>query len=120
MLPGKPSDGRKRWARGQKFTLSAAGSEAQLAYRNAVAGARASGRSALDSALAEWAASRRVAPGDGVILAELSGKRLGLSHLCEVLEVTGIVPDEVRAAVSRLVDAGIVEPVPIGSQQIPA
>ena len=114
---GKPSD-RKRWPRGQKFTLSAAGADAEQAYRSAVLGARASGRSALDSALTAWAVPRRVAPGDGVVLVELSGKRLGLSHLCDALETTGIVPDEVRAAVGRLVDAGIVEPVPIGSQLV--
>jgi hypothetical protein len=115
MLTSKPSD-RKRWPRGQKFTLSAAGAEAEEAYRSAVLGARASGRGALDSALAGWATPRRVAPGDGVILAELSGKRVGLSHLCEALEPAGIVPDEVRAAIGRLVDAGIVEAVPLASQ----
>jgi hypothetical protein len=116
MLTSKPSSDRKRWPRGQKFTLSAAGAEAEEAYRNAVLGARASGRSALDSALAGWAGPRRVAPGDGVILAELSGKRVGLSQLCDALEPAGIVPDEVRAAVGRLVDAGIVEPIPLASQ----
>lgn len=115
MLTSKPSD-RKRWPRGQKFTLSAAGAAAEEAYRSAVVGARASGRSALESALAGWAGPWRVAPGDGVILAELSGKRVGLSHLCDALETSGIVPDEVRAAIGRLVDAGIVEPVPLASQ----
>ena len=49
-------------------------------------------------------------PADGVILSELSGKRLGLGDLCESLETAGIVPDEVRAAIGRLVEAGIVEP----------
>jgi hypothetical protein len=115
MLTSKPSD-RKRWPRGQKFTLSASGAAAEEAYRTAVLGARASGRSALEAALAEWAGPRRVAPGDGVILAELSGKRVGLPYLCEALETSGIVPDEVRAAVGRLVDAGIVEPIPLASQ----
>jgi hypothetical protein len=120
MLSSKPSEGRKRWARGQKFTLSAAGAEAEEAYRTAVLGARASGRSALESALAAWATPRGVAPGDGVILAELSGKRVGLPRLSEALETTGIAPDEVRAALGRLVDAGIVEPVPLASQQLPS
>ncbi len=118
MLTSKPSSDRKRWARGQKFTLSAAGAVAEAAYRNAVLGARASGRTALESALAAWAGPRRVAPGDGVILAELSGKRLGLPHLCEALETTGIVAEEVRASIGRLVDAGIVETVPLASQQL--
>jgi hypothetical protein len=115
MLARKPTDA-KRWPRGQKFTLSATGAGAEEAYRNAVTTARASGRAALDSALSAWAAPRQVAPGDGVILAELSGKRLGLSELCMSLETAGIVPDEVRAGVARLVEAGIVDPIPLASQ----
>ncbi|HEX9307989.1 MAG TPA: hypothetical protein VF894_10905 [Anaeromyxobacter sp.] len=121
MQTGKPTDGdgRKKWPRGQKFTLSVAGAEAEVAYRGAVLGSRSSGRTALDTALAAWAGPRRLAPGDGVVLAELSGKRVGLPTLCEALETSGIVPEEVRAAVGRLVDAGIVEPVPLASQQPP-
>jgi hypothetical protein len=115
MLTSKPPD-RKRWPRGQKFTLSAAGAEAEEAYRTAVLGSRSSGRSALESALSAWAAPRRVAPGDGVLLAELSGKRVGLPQLVDALEPTGIPADEVRAAVARLVEAGIVDAVPLGSQ----
>lgn len=118
MLTSKPASGRKRWPRGQKFTLSAAGAEAAEAYRSAVLGARASGRTALDDALAAWATPRRVGAGDGVILAELAGKRLGLSHLSEALEPTGIVAEEVRAALGRLVDAGIVDAIPLASQQL--
>lgn len=115
MLSRKPS-GARRWPRGQKFTLSSSGGDAQEAYRDAVLNARASGRTALETALSAWAAPRQVAPGDGIILAELSGKRLGLSDLCEALESAGIVPDEVRAGVARLVDAGIVEAIPLASQ----
>jgi hypothetical protein len=115
MLSSKPPD-RKRWPRGQKFTLSVAGAEAEEAYRTAVLGSRSSGRSALDSALSAWATPRRVAPGDGVVLTELTGKRLGLTQLVDALEPTGIPPDEVRAAVARLVEAGIVEAVPLASQ----
>jgi hypothetical protein len=118
MLSRKPSDAR-RWPRGQKFTLSTVGGDAQEAYRAAVLTARASGRAALETALSAWATPRQVAPGDGIIVAELSGKRLGLSDLCEALETSGIVPDEVRAGVARLVDAGIVEPVPLASQLEP-
>lgn len=118
MPPGRPSPGAKRWPRGQKFALSPIGPAAQDAYRAAVLGARATGRAALDSALAAWAAPRGLAPADGAILAELSGKRLGLGALCEALEVTGIAPDEVRAGVGRLVAAGIVDPLPPASREI--
>lgn len=118
MLLAKPPSGTKRWPRGQKFALSAVGAEAQDAYRAAVLAARASGRAALESALASWAAPRGVAPADGAILAELSGKRLGLAALCEALETTGIAPDEVRAGVARLVEAGIVEPLPPATRAV--
>lgn len=117
MLLGPPS-ASKRWPRGQRFTLSASGAEAEEAYRAAVLGARASGRAALDSALAAWAAPRGIAPGDGVLLSELSGKCVGVAALCEALEQAGIVPDEIRAGIGRLVAAGIVDPVPPASRQL--
>jgi hypothetical protein len=119
MLLGKLPNGAKRWPRGQKFTVASGGAEAQDAYRAAVNAARASGRAALDAALVGWASPRGLAPADGAILAELSGKRLGLGALCEALETSGIPPDEVRAAVGRLVDAGIVEPLPPASRATP-
>jgi hypothetical protein len=112
MLLGNPPNGTKRWPRGQKFALSPDGAAAQDAYRAAVLGARASGRAALDSALAAWAGPRGLAPADGAILSELGGKRLGIGALCEALETSGIAPDEVRAGIGRLVAAGIVEPLP--------
>lgn len=118
MHTGKPTDGRKRWARGQKFTLSAVGSEAAAQYRDAVLGARSSGRPALEAALVAWASPRGLAPADGVILAELAGKRVGLATLCDALEPSGIAPEDVRAGVGRLVDAGIVELVPLASQLV--
>jgi hypothetical protein len=116
MLSAKLSPGRPRWPRGQKFTLTAAGTDAEAEYRAAVLGARASGRAALEAALSAWAGPRGVAPGDGVLLAELSGKRLGLTELVRSLESAGIEPEEVRASVRRLVEAGIAEAVPLATQ----
>lgn len=113
MLVGKPATGAKRWPRGQKFTVTPAGTSAQDAYRTAVLGARASGRATLDAALAAWAEPRGVAPSDGIILAELGGKRLGVSELCEALEAAGIEAEDVRLGISRLVAAGIIEPIPL-------
>lgn len=115
MLPNRPS-GTKRWPRGQKFTLSPAGATAEEAYRSAVLAARASGRAALDAALAAWASGRGVAPTDGVLLAELSGKQRRVTDLCDALENAGVAAEEVRAGIGRLVDAGIVEPLPLKSQ----
>jgi hypothetical protein len=116
VLTSKPQEGRKRFARGQKFALSTAGVEAAEAYRAAVQAARSSGRAALEAALVAWAEPRGVAPGDGVILAELAGKPVGLSRIAEALEVSGTTAEEVRAAVGRLLDAGIIELVPLASQ----
>lgn len=117
MLTSKPQAGRKRFARGQKFTVSGAGAGAAEAYRAAVQGARASGRAALEAALVAWAEPRGVRPGDGVIFAELAGKPVGLAHLAEALEPSGLSAEEVRAGLGRLVDAGLVDLVPLASQQ---
>jgi len=116
MLESKVTPAAKRWARGQKFTVSAAGVEVEESYRVTVTAARSSGRSALEAALAAWATPRGLSPGDGVVLSELKGKRLGVPDLCRNLEPTGIPPDEVRAALGRLVEAGAVELLPLASQ----
>ena len=116
MLTSKPQESRKRFARGQKFAVSTAGAEAAEAYRAAVQAARSSGRTALESALVAWAEPRSVAPADGVILGELAGKPVGLSRLAEALEPSGTTPDEIRAGVGRLLDAGMIELVPLASQ----
>ncbi|HVO18291.1 MAG TPA: hypothetical protein VMU15_03490 [Anaeromyxobacter sp.] len=110
MLQAKTADG-PRWPRGQKFTPSALGREALEAYRLAVQQARGVGRGALDAALAAWAAPLRVEAGDGVLLGELLERPRGLADLSRALEDAGHSTAEVRAAVGRLVAAGLVEPV---------
>jgi hypothetical protein len=119
MLQGKSSDG-PRWARGQKFTLSTAGTTAEEAYRAAFTGARGGGRSALDAALGAWATPLAVAPTDGVLLAELREKPRGLADLTSALDGAGIAPAEVRLGVDRLQKAGLVELVPLASAQAKA
>ncbi len=118
MHQDKPTDGR-RWPRGQKFSLSAAGREAHDAHRLAVQEARGVGRVALDAALAAWAGPRQVQAGDGVLLTELLEKPRGLSDLAHALEDAGTSAAEVRSAIDRLVSAGLVEAVPLASQQQP-
>jgi len=106
----------KRWPRGQKFTLSAAGEAAELAHREVVNGARSTGRAALQAALTAWAEPLSVQGGDGVVLVELRGQKKGLNDLARALEDTGIEPAEVKASVDRLVLAGLAAPVPLASQ----
>ncbi len=115
MLASRKENSFKRWPRGQKFTIAPDGIAAEEAYRAAVASSRQAGRSALDAALAAWAAPLHVEPGDGVVLSELRGRRLGIAELCAALEEAGIARDEVRGALDRLVDAGAVVPVPLAS-----
>lgn len=117
MLLGKT--GGPRWARGQKFSLSTLGLEADAGYRAAVAGARGVGRAALDSALAGWAAPLGVAAQDGVVLGELREKPRGLPELTSALEDAGIPTSEVRLALDRLVKGGLVDLVPLASQRPP-
>jgi hypothetical protein len=115
MLVAKPPTS-KRWPRGQKFSLSPVGAAAEEAYRAAVLAARTSGRASLDAALTAWAVPHGLTAADGIVLAELSGKRLGIAELCDALDAAGIVPEDVRAAIGRLVSAGIVDPLPLRSQ----
>ena len=114
-----PSSAPRRWPRGQKFVLSVAGEAAHLLHRETVNGSRGSGRSSLDAALAAWAAPFGVKPTDGVLLGELRGQRRGFNDLASALETSGIEPAEVKAAVERLVTAGLAEPAPLASAVTP-
>jgi len=111
MQQRKP-DGGPRWPRGQKFLLSLAGREACEAHRQAVIAARGLSRAALDAALAAWAAPRQVQAGDGVLLGEMIDGPRGLPELTRAFEHAGTSAAEVRASLSRLVDAGLVDAIP--------
>jgi hypothetical protein len=106
---------KRRWPRGQKFMLSAAGEAADQLHRDTVNGSRSSGRSSLDAALAAWAAPFGVQPGDGLLLSELRGQRRGLAELVQAMESSGIEPADVKASIDRLVQAGLAEPVAAAS-----
>jgi hypothetical protein len=102
---------KRRWPRGQKFMLSAAGEVADQLHRDTVNGSRRSGRSSLDAALAAWAAPFGVQAGDGLLLSELRGQPRGLNELVQAMETSGIDPADVKSALDRLVQAGLAEPV---------
>lgn len=112
MLESLKNPGGKRWPRGQKFVLSSTGAAAEAAYREAVFAARALGRAALASAQLAWAEPLRVQPGDGVVLGELRGGRRSIAEIARSLEDCGTSAAEVKAAVDRLAEAGLVEPNP--------
>jgi hypothetical protein len=106
----------KRWPRGQKFSLTEVGASAEAAYRTAVAEARGGGRSALDGALQAWAQPHGLAPNDGVVLGELRDGKAGVTDLVRGLEPAGFAPEEIRAAIERLVTAALLEPLPSPSE----
>jgi hypothetical protein len=121
MLSSLKPRGGKRWPRGQRFNLSARGVEAEAACRAAVQEARAQGRAALEAAQRGWAAPLGVAPGDGVVLAELRPGRKSIADVSHALETSGMGATEVKETIDRLVDAGMVEPaVAPEPQQVPA
>ena len=107
----KPRAG-KRWPRGQKFVLSERGVSAETSYRDAVQTARAQGRSALDAAQRAWAEPLQVQVIDGVVLGELRGGKRSIADIARALEDCGTSVAEVKTAIDRLTDAGLVEAVP--------
>ena|SRR5690349_19250420 len=116
MLESLKSRGGKRWPRGQKFTLSAAGAAAETTYREAVATARAQGRGALETAQQAWAEPLRVQPSDGVVLSELRSGKKSIAELALGLQDCGVTQPEVKAAIDRLTDALLVEPAIVPSE----
>ena len=117
MLSSWERKGPKRWPRGQKFSLTEIGLSAEAEYRATVTEMRSSGRSVLDGALAAWATPRGVAPKDGVVLVEFRDGKAGVTDLLRELEPAGFAPDEVRAALERLVAAALLAPLPLPSEQ---
>lgn len=111
----KPRDGR-RWPRGQRFQLTAAGQEAEAAHGDVVREARAQGRAALEAAQLRWAEPLGVLPGDGVVLTQLKPGRRNLADLAEALADCGATKAEVKVTVDRLVERGLAEPLPLPAQ----
>src|SRR5512135_3914885 len=96
----------RRWPRGQRFALSARGVEAEAAYRAAVQDVRSLGRDALTQAEKRWADALGLAPGDGVVMAEIRPGRRSFADLGHALQDCGTVPAQIRESVDRMVEQG--------------
>jgi hypothetical protein len=105
---------RMRWPRAQKFRLSSRGADAEASYREIIVAARAvEGRTSYDAARAAWAGSLpSVQPNDGSYLVELQSGPRTLHELALALDACGATREEVKAAIERLADAGMVEAIP--------
>jgi hypothetical protein len=82
-----------------------------VGYREAIAAARAQGRTALEAAQRAWAEPLRVEPADGVVLGELRGGKKSIADVARALEDCGVTQPEVKAAIDRLTDAALIAPV---------
>jgi hypothetical protein len=114
----QPTQGR-RWPRGQRFTLSTPGVEAEAAYRAAVMDVRSLGRDALAQAERRWAEALGLSPADGVVMAEIRPGRRSLADLARALEACGTPASQIRESVDRLVEKGLVEALPLPGAVVP-
>jgi len=115
----QPAQGR-RWPRGQRFALSSQGVAAEAAYRAAVMDVRSLGRDALTQAERRWAETLGLSPSDGIVMAEIRPGRRSLADLARALESCGTAPAQIRESVDRLVERGLVEPLPLPGSSVPS
>jgi hypothetical protein len=100
-----------RFGRAQKFRLSSRGNEAVSAYTLMVEKARAgSGRAQFDAARDDWSVPRGLSSEDGLFLVEFGVGERTISEVTRNLEDCAS-PKEVKAAVERLLECGMLEPV---------
>lgn len=101
-----------RFGRGQKFRLSSKGNEAVAAYTLMVEKAReGSGRAQFDAARGDWSGPRGLSSEDGLFLVEFGVGDRTISEVVRNLEDCAS-PKEVKAAIERLLECGMLEPVP--------
>jgi hypothetical protein len=102
-----------RYGRTQKFRLSPKGLEAKVAYARMIEAAKeGTGRAQFDAARASWGTSLGLAPEDGLFLVEFGEGERTITEASRNLEGCGTTAKEVKAAVDRLLKAGMLEPVP--------
>lgn len=102
-----------RFGRGQKFRLSSKGNEAVSAYTVMVEKARAgSGRAQFDAARSDWSGPRGLSSEDGLYLVEFGVGDRTVSEVTRNLEDCAS-PKEIKAAVERLLECGMLEPVSV-------
>jgi DNA-binding IclR family transcriptional regulator len=93
---------------------------AEAAYRTAVMDVRSLGRDALTQAERRWAETLGLSPSDGVVMAEIRPGRRSLADLARALETCGTPPAQIRESVDRLVEKGLVEPLPLPGATVPS
>lgn len=103
---------RLRWARSQRFRLSPRGVEAEQQWRTTLETVQSAGRAAFDSGLAHWATEFKVQPDDASYVRELKASPLRLEDVAKAVADTGTSREDVKKALERLYEAGLVEVQP--------
>ena len=102
---------KRKWPRTQRFALSPKGTDAETSYRSTIVASRStSGRGSYDDARKAWAASFNVEPDDGMFLGEVAQGRVRFGEIVEAVESSGKSAPDTRAALERLMDAGLIAP----------
>jgi hypothetical protein len=109
------SDEKVRYGRSQKFRLSAKGLEALRAHQESVASQRTGpgGRAAFDAARSAWSAALGLQPDDSLYLVEFGASGLTIHDATAALRDCGPTQKDVKEATTRLLQVGILEPVPV-------
>jgi len=80
---------------------------------------RSLGRDALAQAETRWATALGLSPTDGIVMAEIRPGRRSLADLARSLEACGTPAAQIRESVDRLVEKGLVEPLPLPGAGVP-
>ena len=105
------SPAKLKFARSQRFRLTARGAEAATFWKERLALSQGGGRTAFDSANNDWAKAFAVDPDDANYVAELSQDPMRVEDLLAALESTGVSRENVKTVLGRLHEKGLVEPV---------
>ncbi len=101
-----------RWPRSQRFSLSEQGAAAEKGYREQIVASRTeSGRGSFNTARQAWAVANGLQADDGLYLAEVLGGGVSLAQIIESLETCGKTRVDAIAALERLADAGMLQPL---------
>ncbi|MDX2014209.1 MAG: hypothetical protein SFW67_28680 [Myxococcaceae bacterium] len=101
---------RLKWARSQRFRLTVKGEEGLRAWKSRLAEVQGQGKGAFDTAQAEWAKGLGITPDDTPTITELAATPLRVEDVEKSFADLGLSRQAVKDSLSRLYDAGLVEP----------
>lgn len=109
----EPSRPRLKWARSQRFRLTARGEEAHASWKERLAAVQNQGKTAFDAAQTEWAKGFAISPDDATFVTELAPASLRVEDIEKAFSDLGVSRQAVKDSILRLYEAGLVEPAPV-------